>query len=279
MTTDTDHASPTSEGTSEYYDVSNLILRELWDDNFHQGYWLSDEDESSNSVATDRLTDLLIDKSDLRAGGRVLDVGCGIGTSAFRLAETTPAQIVGITNNQPQIDEANRRSAAKGLDDRVTFEFADALSLPYADDSFDVVWIFEALMHMDRLRTLREIGRVLRPGGRVIITDLLQHGPMNEADARMVREHMEEMQASPLLPEDAYRALVAESGLELVELLDISENTAKTARRVFDAVNDRYDEMLEQFGPEVADLLEIFRNPIGLLPQMGYLIAVARKPA
>ncbi|MFC4586717.1 methyltransferase domain-containing protein [Sphaerisporangium corydalis] len=279
MTTGTEQTSPAPEGTSDYYDVSNLVLVELWDDNFHHGYWLSEDDESSNKVATDRLTDLLIEKSGLGRGGRVLDVGCGIGTSAFRLAGISPAEVVGVSNNQAQIDEANRRSAALGLAGRVTFEFADVLSLPYDDDAFDVVWVFEALMHMDRSRTLLELRRVLRPSGRIVITDLLRHGPLDEADERTVREHLEEMHSSPLLPEAEYRALVAEAGLELDELLDVSENTRKTAWRVYDAVNERYQEMVERFGPEVAGLLEVFRNPIGLLPQMGYLIAVARKPA
>ncbi|MEU8266659.1 methyltransferase domain-containing protein [Sphaerisporangium sp. NPDC049002] len=267
------------ERTSEFYDVSNLILIELWSENFHHGYWLSDDDESSNQIATDRLTDLLIEKSDLGRGGRLLDVGCGIGTSVFRLAESSPAEIVGISNNQAQIDEANRRARAKDLDHRVSFENADVLALPYADESFDVVWVFEALMHMERLPTLREIRRVLRPGGRVIVTDLLQHGPMSEDDVRTVEDHMREMHASPLLDEETYRALVAESGLEVDELTDISENTKKTAWRVYDAVNERHDEMIERYGPEVAGVLEVFRNPVGLLPQMGYLVAVARRPA
>ncbi|GII76242.1 methyltransferase type 11 [Sphaerisporangium rufum] len=271
--------SDLSDQTAEFYDISNLILVELWDENFHQGYWLSADDESSNKVATDRLTDLLIEKSGLSAGGRVLDVGCGIGTSAFRLAEATPAQVVGISNNQAQIDEANRRATERGLAGRVAFEYADVLALPYPDASFDVVWVFEALMHMDRTRTLREIRRVLRPGGRVVITDLLQHGELAGEDARLIHEHMAEMQASPLLDADAYRALVAGAGLELAELSDISEHTGKTARRVYDAVNERYDELVAKYGAEAAGLLEVFRNPIGLLPQMGYLIAVAHRPA
>ncbi|MEV7966136.1 methyltransferase domain-containing protein [Sphaerisporangium sp. NPDC088356] len=267
------------ERTSEFYDVSNLILVELWNENFHHGYWLSEDDESSNQVATDRLTDLLIEKSGLGQGGRVLDVGCGIGTSTFRLAESTPAEIVGISNNQSQIDEANRRARARGLDHRVSFENADVLALPYADGSFDVVWVFEALMHMDRVPTLREIRRVLRPGGRVVVTDLLQHGPLSEDARRTVETHMEEMLSGSLLEQEAYRALVAESGLEVVELTDISEHTKKTAWRVYDAVNERHDEMVERYGQEVSGLLEVFRNPVGLLPQVGYLIAVARRPA
>ncbi len=275
----TEHALHQPEGTSEFYDMSNLILLEVWDENFHQGYWLSADDESSNKVATDRLTDLLIEKSDLERGGRVLDVGCGVGTSAFRLAEKTPAEIIGISNNQAQIDEAGRRAAAKGLADRVTFAYADVLALPYPDGSFDVVWVFEALMHMDRTATLRELLRVLRPGGRVVLTDFLLHGPLSDEDRARVAGHMEEIQASPVLDEDSYRALVAGTGLELVELLDISEHTAKTAWRVYDAVNERFDELVERYGPEAADVLNAFRNPIGLRPEMGYLIAVARKPA
>ncbi|GAA3795919.1 27-O-demethylrifamycin SV methyltransferase [Sphaerisporangium flaviroseum] len=273
----TDQASPSSAGTAEYYDISNLILIEVWDENFHQGYWHSEDDESSNRVAAERMTDLLIEKSELGQGGRVLDIGCGIGTSAFRLAEATPAEIVGISNNQAQIDEANRRAAEKGVADRVSFAYADALDLPYADDSFDVVWVFESLMHMNRLLTLREIGRVLRPGGRVVLTDQLRTGPMSEEDDRSVRSFMEQMQASPLLDLDGYRALVAESGLELVELLDISKHTKKTTHRVIAAIDERWDELVARYGEEIAPLLEVFRSPVGLVPQLGYLIAVARK--
>ncbi|HVK20631.1 MAG TPA: methyltransferase domain-containing protein [Actinokineospora sp.] len=269
--------SPESDGTAELYDLSNIILCEVWDENFHHGYWLSDDDESSNRVATDRLTDLLIAKSGLDAGGRVLDVGCGIGLSAFRLADATPAHVVGISNNQAQIDEANRRAAAKGLADRVGFEFADVLALPYPDDSFDVAWVFESLMHMDRVRTLKELGRVLRPGGRVVITDQLQTARASDADQAVIDDLMRTMQASTLLFADGYQAMLATTGLELVEFLDISRNTKKTPRRVIDGTNAKFDELVERFGESVIPMLEMFRDPTGLMPEIGYLLAVVRK--
>ncbi|MFC6081787.1 SAM-dependent methyltransferase [Sphaerisporangium aureirubrum] len=276
----TDQAAPTSEETAAFYDDFNLLLIEVWDENFHQGYWHDETDESSNRVAAERMTDLLISKSGLENGGRMLDVGCGIGLSAFQVAEATPAEIVGISNNQAQIDEANRRAAAAGLAGRVTFEYnEDVLALAYPDNSFDVVWVFDALLHMPRLETLRELGRVLRPGGRVVVTDKLQIGPMTPEDDRAVREFMSDLQASPILDETQYRALVAESGLELVELLDISEHTYKSSTRTIEAVNTKWDDLVARFGTDVIPMLEILRSPVGLIKELGYLVAVASKKA
>ncbi|HEV2782256.1 MAG TPA: methyltransferase domain-containing protein [Actinophytocola sp.] len=275
MTTD---SAPTSAETDEFYEVTNLVLLDVWGDNFHQGYWESEEDDSSIQVATERLTDLLIERSELGGGGRVLDIGCGLGVPALRLAEKTPAEVVGVSNNQSQIDEANQRAVAKGLHDRVRFDYADALDLPFPDGGFDVVWIFEALMHMDRPRALREARRVLRPGGRIVITDQLQLGPMTDENARLVREQLDLMHASPLLFEDGYRALVRESGLELVEFLDISRHTQITSRRVIETVDRRYDELLARYGEVVIPILQSFRNPAALVPELGYALIVARRP-
>jgi ubiquinone/menaquinone biosynthesis C-methylase UbiE len=275
----TDQAAPTSEGTSAFYDVSNQILIEVWDDNFHHGYWLSEDDDSSNREATDRMTDLLLEKAQLDGVKRILDVGCGIGTSAFRMAGVSTAEIVGVSNNTPQIDEAKRRAEAKGLTDRVSFEYADVLSMPFPDESFDFVWVVETLMHMDRLTALREIRRVLKPGGRVVVSDQLQSGPMTPEEKTEVTEFMTMIEASPLLEADAYKAVVAESGFDLEELTDVTKNTKKTSHRVIDAVNERWDELLERYGDDIAPMLEMFRSPIGLVPANGYCIAVLRKPA
>ncbi|MBB4702442.1 methyltransferase domain-containing protein [Sphaerisporangium siamense] len=281
MTTDQVAAPsvPSSEGTAEFYDVFNLLLIDVWDENFHQGYWEDENDESSNRRAAERMTQLLIDHSGLENGGRVLDVGCGIGLSAFQLAGATPAEIVGISNNQAQIDEANRRSRAQGLADRVTFEYADVYDLPYPEGSFDVVWVFDALLHMDRLRTLRELRRVLRPGGRVVVTDKLQTGPMSPEDERAVSEFMTDLQASPILWENEYRALVAEADLEVAELLDISKHTYKSSTRTIEAVNAKYDALIDRYGEQVIPMLELLRNPVGLVKELGYLLCVAKKPA
>lgn len=273
----TDSSTPTATDTDEFYQLSNKVVLDVWGENFHQGYWESEEDQAPIQEATERLTDLLIEKSGL-GSGRLLDIGCGVGLPAFRLAQGSPAEIVGISNNQEQIDDANQRAAAKGLGERVRFEYADAANLPFPDGSFDVVWIFESLMHMDRLRVLRESLRVLRPGGRIVVTDQLQLAPMSEENAKLVRDHLDAMHASPLLDADAYRELVAESGLELLEFHDLSKHVQLTGTRVLETVERRHDELLAHYGEAVIPILDLFRDPAGLVPELGYLLFVGRRP-
>lgn len=273
------NTNPTSEDTAAYYDISNQVLCELWGENFHHGYWISDEDDSSNQVATDRMSDELIARSGMEEGGRLLDVGCGVGLPALRLAERTAAHVVGISNNEEQIIDARGRAREAGVSDRVLFEFGDGVDLVFPDASFDTVWAFESLMHMNRERALAEIMRVLRPGGRLVATDLLRAGPMDPADEELVRAHLKAMSASPLLDLDEYRRLLFGSGFEVVELLDITSNTKRTPRRIIDAVDERHEELVERFGPEVSPLLETFKAPVGLVEEFGYLLAHAVKPA
>lgn len=271
-------AAPTSEETNRFYELTNQVLLDIWGEDFHHGYWPSEEDQSTIPEATDRLTRLLIEKTNFEHATTMLDIGCGIGTPTFRVAEVADVRIVGVSNNQEQLDEANRKAVEKGLADRVRFEYADAIDLPYPRDAFDVVWVFEAIMHMDRARLLREALRVLRPGGRLIVTDHLRTGPMSEADDELVRRHMEAMHAGPVLDADEYRALVRESGLELIELLDVSEHTQQTARRVIATVDRRFDELVARYGEEVIPVLKVFNSPVAYVRELGYLVAVARKP-
>ncbi|CRK56736.1 2-methyl-6-phytyl-1,4-benzoquinone methyltransferase / 2-methyl-6-solanyl-1,4-benzoquinone methyltransferase [Alloactinosynnema sp. L-07] len=258
-------------------DLVNRLVIDVWDENLHQGYWHSDDDDSSNRVATDRLTDLVITHSDLGRGGRVLDIGCGVGVPALRLAEAAPVDVVGISNNHFQIDQANRRAVAGGAAQRVRFEYADALDLPYAADSFDVVWMVECLSALDRRRALDEARRVLRPGGRIVLTDQMLTGVMNDQNRGLIEEYLASTDAS-LLDADGYRALIAAVDLEVVTLIDISEHTRKTAVRMIEAVDRRHDELIDRHGRAVAPLLEMFRSPVPTMAEMGYVLVVAGKP-
>lgn len=266
------------EETSNYYDVVNQFVAEVWDPNFHQGYWDSDEDQSTNREAADKLTDLVIERSGDVTGARVLDVGCGFGLPAFRLADKEPTvHVVGISNNASQVAGANRRAADLGLADRVTFENVDAHHLPYEDDSFDVVWVVETLPHLDRLAALREFNRVVKPGGRVVITDMFLNAEPSPAELAELRDHEAKTAMSPRLLEHDYREVVAQSGLELQELKDISAETRRSAFRMLEAVNERYDEFIERYTERILPILGAVRDPARRRPELGYLIAVARK--
>lgn len=203
----------------DYYDIVGPVMQKLWDDNFHFGYWDGPDDTGTVAAATDRLTDLLIGRLAVPPGGRVLDLGCGIGKPALRLARATGVDVLGITISHSQVAQANDRARQEGLADRVTFQVADGTAMPFADDTFDAVLAIESILHMDRDRALREISRVLRPGGRLVATDLVERA----TPERVTQPANATFTPLPLLAR--YPQLLAGNGLRPVELLDLTANT------------------------------------------------------
>ncbi|WP_162448528.1 methyltransferase domain-containing protein [Phytoactinopolyspora mesophila] len=105
-------------------------------------------------------------------GAEVLDVGSGLGDIAIALAkEVTPGgRVVGLDASAAMIEVAERRAAGAGVE--VGFRIADAMNLPEADSSFDVCRSERVLQWLpDPARAVAEMVRVLRPGGRLCLTD------------------------------------------------------------------------------------------------------------
>lgn len=130
-------------------------------------------------------TDLLLDWAGLQPGQRVLDVGCGVGTTAVRLAREHGVDVVAGDISRLMRERATRNVRAAGLGDRVWVEDADILALPYDDGSFDCVIAEAVTMFVDRQRAAKELARVCRPGGRVLATEFCWRKPPTE-EARRV---------------------------------------------------------------------------------------------
>lgn len=115
-----------------------------------------------------------LELAEVRPGDAVLDVGCGTGTLAL-LAEArvgASGRVHGIDPGPRQIGWARTKAARRGSD--VQFEVAGIEGLPYADDSFDVAFSTLMMHHLpdDMKRAgLKEIARVLSPGGRLVVID------------------------------------------------------------------------------------------------------------
>jgi ubiquinone/menaquinone biosynthesis C-methylase UbiE len=110
---------------------------------------------------------------------RVLDVAAGTGASALYLAERFGCQMVGIDYGRESVAAANTAAAEAGLADRARFELGDAERLPFEDNSFDAV-INECAFctFPDKKTAAAEMARVLRPGGKLGLSDLTRSGPL-----------------------------------------------------------------------------------------------------
>lgn len=269
----TDNTQPSAADVSGFYDVGTQVLMTIWSESFHVGYWHDDDDDTPNQQAVERMEDELFGRLGVSADSRVLDVGCGIGTPAFRLARTTGAQVLGITIDPGEVELSNRRAAEQGLTGQVEFEHADALALPYPDDSFDAAVAIESLIHMDRVPALREIARVVRPGGAIVISDLLQREELAAAEQAELAKILEAMALTPINTLDSYRDLVSASGLTLLELADITPHTHRTGSAMAESAKENYDDLVGRFGDEAVGVLEHMMNP---MMETGMLLAVVR---
>lgn len=126
-------------------------------------------------------------------GDRVLDVACGTGIVARRLAETVGADgnVTGIDITPPMLAVARARSEQEGLD--ITWVEGAAEALPFPDESFDLVVSQAALMFFaDPQKALAEMHRVLVPGGRVAVSvfQAIDRHPFYQELHRLVERHL-----------------------------------------------------------------------------------------
>ena len=110
---------------------------------------------------------------ELRQGMRVLDVGCGPGSITRGLAErVAPGEVVGVDLSAETLEAARRDAAARGLAN-LRYQEGSVYALPFPDASFDVAYAHQVLQHLrEREVAVREMLRVLRPGGLLAVRDI-----------------------------------------------------------------------------------------------------------
>jgi SAM-dependent methyltransferase len=176
--------------------------------------WLPDGHESVNAMLmgeqyhlggaedTRRMAELL----EICAADRVVDLACYIGGPARQLARDYGCEVVGVDISPVHIAIAQRLTEVTGLSDKATFVCASADTVPLPDGSFTVAWS-QCPFPAD-LGWLREIHRLLAPGGRVAFTGLIRRSDLSDPS---------------LLSLDELRARVSDFGFRVISAEDISE--------------------------------------------------------
>jgi demethylmenaquinone methyltransferase/2-methoxy-6-polyprenyl-1,4-benzoquinol methylase len=136
--------------------------------------------DAMNSVMTaglhHRWRERAADRARLGSGDSALDVCCGTGDLALALARRVgpDGRVIGCDFSEPMLDLARYKAATESAG-QVRFEWADALALPYPGGTFDAVTVGFGVRNLADLdRGLREMTRVLKPGGRAVILEITQ---------------------------------------------------------------------------------------------------------
>ena len=165
---------------------------------------------------------------DPMAGDRVLDVGSGLGGPARLIAAQRGCDVTGIDLTPEFVEVAERLTERTGLSDRVRFVCADALALPFEDGVFDAAITQHVAMNIaDRARLYSEIRRVMRPGGRFALYDVVAgDGEPLTFPVPWARDP----EMSFLLTADETRAAVAAAGFEEASFSDRTDTVVQGAR-------------------------------------------------
>jgi len=170
-------------------------------------------------------TDALAHHAKINESTHVLDLCCGLGGPARYLAYHYGCRVTGVDMNTDRLAGAVRLTERTKLQDRVLFHHANALQTGLADETFDVIVSQEAFCHIPNKKALiTECARLLKPGGRIVYTDILARSSMtNEIRSRLETE----MVFSELSTSEQYCHLLEEKGCEVIEVEDLSDNWAQ----------------------------------------------------
>jgi SAM-dependent methyltransferase len=130
-------------------------------------------------------TEQLLRRAAISPNDHVLDVGCGVATTAVTVASRFGASVTAVDISPVMLERAQAAVREAGLESQVAVQEGDILSLPFSDDSFDVIIAEAVTMFVDRARAARELVRVGRPGARVLATEFMWRRPPSE-EAREV---------------------------------------------------------------------------------------------
>ena len=223
----------------QFYDASSSLWEQVWGEHMHHGYYGAEgRDPKERRQAQIDLIEELLTWANVTQAENILDVGCGIGGSSLYLAEKFGATATGITLSPVQANRAIERAQSAKL--KAHFQVANALDMPFADDSFDLVWSLESGEHMpDKVKFLQECYRVLKPGGTFIFATWCHRSTDRQPLTADEQKHLEDIYRVYCLPYVIsladYEQIAREVGLQALRSADWSTAVAPFWNVVIDS--------------------------------------------
>lgn len=265
--------------TKDYYDgPADQIYRTIWGDNVHLGVPCGES--CPHPEAMEHTNEIMARAVNLQPQTRVLDLGCGYGSTARYLAANYGCPVTGTNISEKELELARERAGEAGLDHLLTFEYGDFHHLEYPDQSYDVVWSQESFLHgADKAQILAECRRVLVPGGTLAFTDILVRQGTPEADRQRIYDRVKSPDMWDL--EDYNQALL-DLEFRVQQVTDWSQYVARSYGWVRDRLQENRQALLARVDDDTIqrtiDALTFWVDSANA-GKIGWVFIVAEKPA
>jgi len=230
----------------EYYnsqEADNFYFQIWGGEDIHIGLYENEDD----IYRAGRLTGL--DKD-----GKVLDLGAGYGGSARHIAGEYGSHVTCLNISETQNSRNTEKNLKQQLDHLVDVVAGSFESIPFPDNTYDVVWSQDAFLHSgNRKKVLEEAYRVLKPGGELIFTDPMQSDDADPAGLRPVldRIHLDSMGSFGW-----YKKTAEGLGFKTMNLVDLSGELVNHYSRVLEDLEKRNDEIIAISGKDYVERMK-----------------------
>lgn len=244
------HYPEAVESVRSYYnsdDVRRVYDTSYGDEHLHLGIYENDGDtvDEAGQRTVERIASTV---RQLVPGTRVLDIGAGHGGSARYLFRQYGCHVACLNLSDTQNARNRDLNAASKCSLAINVVDGSFEDIPVTDESFDVVWSQDALLHSTRRRqVLAEVGRVLCKGGQFIFTDPMQSElcPPEALQPILDRVHLDSLGS---LRE--YRAMLSELGFEELEFVDLTPHLATHYGRILEGLLANEPDLTKQCGTD-----------------------------
>lgn len=261
------------EKVEQMYDATGeLGLYLISNNQLHFGYWDKNNPDANLGEAVDRLTQIMIDKSEIHQEESFCDLGCGVGIPAIRIAKEKGCFVDGITISKYQYDQGKKLVEEAGLSAQVRLLHSNALAVPCDDAIYDGGWFFESIFHMGHREALREAYRILKPGATLLIADLVTGPNTTEEFKTFAKEQLH----SDHIPKEDYPRLLDEAQFDLIEIDNVTDAMMPFMfPKIKAGFKQREAEILQYVQREVIDnWLQVFES---VCDNLEYILVKAKK--
>lgn len=227
---------PINQGqVQRYYDGMTFFYRMFYSAaGMHYGIWHEGTRTLKEALFNHKRT-MLTALQPFSRGDHLLDAGCGVGVTSCYISELAGCAVTGITLSPIQAAVASRLARRSGSGD-MKFVAGDYCNSGFADQSFSHILASESFCHApDKPRALKEMARLLKPGGKLVIADFFLSEPMAENDSRggqLYRAFTDGFRVPSIAAHEDVSEWVKSAGFAIVQDKDISELVAPTARYI-----------------------------------------------